>query len=393
MLYGICASKDVKLSNISRALQDKIPLIKTEDRLSRNLAKKDYSEQIMDALLPVAAKKVEKNMVIAIDPGDVMKPYAQKMAYLCNIYDASQGEPAQGYHLCQVTAADLSHTKIIPLYCEGYSHLEPDFTGKTNRLLSIIRKVTQHIGKLGTWAIDREGDNNEIISFFTASELKFVTRLKLNRQLRVRRKNEKPMVVKAEDIEKYTDFNYTSRITKIEDGKETTISVKYGILPVALNFDQEEWFNLVVIQGFGKHPMLLLTNHEPDVKDANQVWSIVEMYLTRWKCDECYRYVKQSYNLEDFRVRGYNSIRNIVAMVHAVAYFTCAFLTLSGRLQIMVNRVFVLSKRFFGIPSFSHYAMADGICELLKKARTGIIEYAGKRGKTFPELQLNLIPL
>ncbi len=38
----------------------------------------------------------------------------------------------------------------------------------------------------------------------------------------------------------------------------------------------------------------------------------------------------------------------------------------------MVQKVFILSKRFFGIPTFFNYAMADGIFELLKKANTGI---------------------
>jgi len=38
LLYGIQATQDVKLSSISRSLQEKVPLIKTEDRLSRNLA-------------------------------------------------------------------------------------------------------------------------------------------------------------------------------------------------------------------------------------------------------------------------------------------------------------------------------------------------------------------
>ena len=33
MLYGIQASKDIKLSNIGRSLQEDISLIKTEDRL------------------------------------------------------------------------------------------------------------------------------------------------------------------------------------------------------------------------------------------------------------------------------------------------------------------------------------------------------------------------
>ena len=51
MIYGIQASKDVKLSNISRALQEPIPLIKTENRLSRNLNDEDYSDKINSEVL------------------------------------------------------------------------------------------------------------------------------------------------------------------------------------------------------------------------------------------------------------------------------------------------------------------------------------------------------
>jgi len=51
MLYGIQASKDVKLSNISRTLQEKIPLIKTEGRLSRNLSWDSFTGEINDQLM------------------------------------------------------------------------------------------------------------------------------------------------------------------------------------------------------------------------------------------------------------------------------------------------------------------------------------------------------
>ena len=46
MLFGIQASKDVKLSNISRSLKEDIALIKTENRLSRQIGKGDLSEDI-----------------------------------------------------------------------------------------------------------------------------------------------------------------------------------------------------------------------------------------------------------------------------------------------------------------------------------------------------------
>ena len=80
-------------------------------------------------------------MVIAIDPGDMMKPYAKVMENLCNIYDGSSHNQARGYHLCQVTAANLSHDRIVPLYCEAYSTEAEDYPGSTEKLIEIIRKV------------------------------------------------------------------------------------------------------------------------------------------------------------------------------------------------------------------------------------------------------------
>jgi hypothetical protein len=62
----------------------------------------------------------------------------------------------------------------------------------------------------------------------------------------------------------------------------------------------------------------------------------------------------------------------MTAIVHAIAYFTSVYMGMNLKLKLMVQKVFILSKRFFGIPSFFHYAMADGIFELLKTTKTGI---------------------
>jgi hypothetical protein len=35
-------------------------------------------------------------------------------------------------------------------------------------------------------------------------------------------------------------------------------------------------------------------------------------------------------------------------------------------MKLMKKKIFILSKRFFGVPSFYNYAIADGIYELLK---------------------------
>jgi hypothetical protein len=64
MLYGIQAAKDVKLSNIARTLKEEQALIKTEDRLSRNLDDEDFTEAINEEICRLGGSKVTDEMVI-----------------------------------------------------------------------------------------------------------------------------------------------------------------------------------------------------------------------------------------------------------------------------------------------------------------------------------------
>lgn len=393
LIYGIQASKDVKLSNIGRALQEDIPLIKTEDRLSRNLNDEDLTKCINEEILRLGDDKITDAMVIAIDPGDIMKPYAKAMEKLCGIWDGSEGEAAKGYHLCQVTAANLEHNKVVPLYCEAYSTKEEGYTNSTDKVIKIIDTVMAYTKRNGTWAIDRMGDNNQIINHFTNQKLRFVTRLKLDRWVCMKNKNGGAITVQTERMDRHIELSHRAQITKIEDGKESVINITFGVTSVALPDLPGICYNAVVIKGFGQHPMILLTNKEVNVHESKSIYQIVEIYLTRWKCDECYRYIKQSYNLEDLRVRSYCSIRNLTVIVHAIAYFTSIYIGMNLKLKIMVQKIFILSKRFFGIPTFFNYAMADGIFELLKKTFTGVDGgLVGKLGNANLEIQLDLFP-
>ncbi len=78
-------------------------------------------------------------------------------------------------------------------------------------------------------------------------------------------------------------------------------------------------------------------------------------------------------------------------LIHAIAYFTSVYMGIS--LKLMVQRIFILSKRFFGVPSFFNYAMADGIYELLKTSHTGLKAiFHGKTGPPYQDVQLSLFP-
>lgn len=382
MLYGIQKAKDIKLSEISRALCEDIALIKTENRLSRNLMNFDLSEHINDELCRLSAGKVNNDDVIAIDPGDISKPHAKEMEYLCGIWDGSEQTKDIGYHLCQIVIANTEHTKVVPCYSHLWSSKEENYQGKQAEIFKAIDTLSKYIGNKGIWAIDREGDDNSIIEKFINDEKTFVTRLKYNRLILY-----KKSFITMQEFTKKIETPYKATIISYDDGKkEKEIIIEYGAEKIQLNGIKEVLIALV-IKGFGENPMVLITNQQLSIYDANQCYKILENYLTRWKCDETYRYVKQAYNLEDVRVRKIVAIKNTVALVIAVAYFAMIYMGTTLKLKIMKEKIFVLSKRFFAIPVFFCYSMADGIYNLLKSYNSPI----NKKEKPPDDFQLALI--
>jgi hypothetical protein len=384
MIYGIQAAKDIKLSSVTRVLNEIIPLIKTEDRLSRNLDDEDFTQEINDEICRLGSAKVAEDMVIAIDPGDLRKKYAAKMEYLCRIHDGSEHQLGDGYWLAKAVAADVEHKKVIPLYLEAYSQEAREFTSENHQLFKVIDTVGSHIGPKGIYAIDRGGDRGKLYDKFLekGKEKRFVIRLEKTRDL-----IHKGVKKNCHLLATMLPCPYETVIIKYEDGKEEKVTVSYNALPVRLPGRDYPLF-LVVVKGFGKEPMMLLTSCPINLKSKEAIWRIVEIYLTRWKCDESFRYIKQCYNLEDIRVRHYTSIRNMVVLVLAVAYFASVYLGDNLKLKMLVERIYLVSKRFFGVPTFFNYAIADGLYNLLFPDKTGINE-AIKAKK--PEFQLRFI--
>ena len=106
--------------------------------------------------------------------------------------------------------------------------------------------------------------------------------------------------------------------------------------------------------------------HEPflwgGAGNGSRSTQIPRQSLTR---QETFRFVKQSYNLEDIRVMKYQRLKNLVVLVTAAAFFAATYLGQQMKLRILAEKLLVISQRFFGIPPFRFYALADGIRRLL----------------------------
>jgi len=365
MLYGIQASKDVKLSNIARSLNEEISLIKTETRLSRNLRRMDLTERINSNLIADGGKRIKEETVIALDLSDLDKRYAQKMEYLAWVRDGSTGETkSNGYWLMDVLGADVEGEDLIPLYGELYSQEAEGFRSENRQILNAIDRVMEGIGEKGVWAIDRGGDRSRLLEGFFERKLRFVIRLVGERDL-VLKNGQKKNALK---IAWGCHCPHQREVTIEKEGESKKKIISVGHLKVKLPFDKQT-FSLVVVKGFGEKPMMLLTN--VNVKSLG-VMRVLEIYLTRWKCEESYRFIKQAYQLEDVRVLSYTALRNMMVLVQAVFYFVSAELGKKLKLNILLKKLFEKARRFFEIPEFKQYAIADGIYKILFSSHTGI---------------------
>ena len=82
-----------------------------------------------------------------------------------------------------------------------------------------------------------------------------------------------------------------------------------------------------------------------------------------------------------WKMFGCEAIRQSEMRWHcvAVSYFAAVYLGHNLKLKILVEWIFLASKRFFGVPSSFDYAMADEVYNLLLPDKTGL---KTKRGDT-----------
>lgn len=73
----------------------------------------------------------------------------------------------------------------------------------------------------------------------------------------------------------------------------------------------------------------------------------------------------------------------MVVLVLAVSYFAAVYLGQNLKLKILVERIFLVSKRFFGVPSFFNYAIAEGLYNLLFPDKTALNQFKKENKQDF----------
>jgi hypothetical protein len=374
-IYGIQARGSVRLTQIGRALHEKISLHKTQDRLCRQLNRESLGECVSKNLLGEGAKRISEETLLIVDISDISKKYAQKMEYMSYVHDGSENKVGRGYWSLQIIGAEVEEVEITPLYGKLYSQDAPAFRSENEKILRGIGEVERHTQGRGIYVIDRGGDRRKLLEPFLDKGLRFIIRSVGERHLIYRGEN-----ISAKDLSQRCPMLYIERIIKEEKNKEKIYHLEFGYRKVKLPGYKEQLY-LVVVKGFVEEPLMILTNVE--IKGSrSSLLSIVLSYMKRWQIEETIRFAKQSYTLEDIRLLSYRRLKNMMVLVTAAMYFAAVWLGSRLRLKILLHHALKAAKRLFGIPNFRYYAIADGLKEIFAKY-SGQIFYRTKMRREF----------
>ena len=227
--------------------------------------------------------------------------------------------------------------------------------------------VGEKVGNRGIWIIDRGGDRGNIFKPFLNYNRRFIIKLVGTRNLIYKRRSVNSLM-----LTNLCNCHYKDIIVKEEKGKDRSYEIRYGFLPVRLPFHRQRLY-LLVIKGYGEKPIMLLIT-EPLKHNRNVLKNILKSYFKRWSIEETFRFLKQTYDLENIRVIRYNCLINMMVIVLAVFYFLAVILDGNQKLVIVLGFILKCAKRVFCIPDFKYYALGDGISNIFTRSPGRILD-------------------
>ena len=314
----------------------------------------------------------EKNCVIVIDNSDIIKPYSKKMEVLSDVKDGSTGEIKKVYLTIEAAVLPKGNKMPLPVYEKVFSVPEKGFLSETDENLKCLHYLSANFKKTCVRTLGRGFDAKDYYRYFLKRDEKFIIRVKKNRDIIYKNKTCNIM-----DVAKKYKGNYCMGFTD-RHGKKIQCKISY--IPVRLCAFPQKDLVLVAVYGFGRNPMLLLTNMEiQEISLKKKLCIIVtKVYLMRWRIEEYFRFKNQQFNFEDLRVMSLKSIRNINFFATlAVGYLGIFYSENNG--SPFMDRVFECSKRIYKIPKFVFYAMGYAFERIFSKTSSGIVDYFRKQ--------------
>jgi len=415
--------------------------------ISKDKAEYDRSKRLLDGSLKsvldeektsgairersVAALGDEARLIVLHDPCDIRKEYAEEMENLGKVRDLD-GNLINGYSTFNTVAVDVEGKNLYPVDTSVYSNGDEHYVtvaemkkfekGKlqesgdkeererSERIEQFVEeesyinlpKLTQKQLKDVSQAfkeknpeislchvLDRQFDGKGYFEFIDR-ELKdeFVIRCKVSRNsndVEVNPQTRKNVAVKLKDVKfeqsqcdvikklKVKKKVYQDAKCLLEWGVLTLDKVDYSVVRVTLQDSQGKTIY--------KQPMLLITNIK--VKKAEQARGIYGIYLMRAKIEAVFKFLKDVLGWEEFQVRDYESIKNIIAL----AFFVGGYFYEIGSDLTENPTIVLIAQLGGGKGKVTRHYFLEGLKKLLThKSVEHFIEKQGIGEKTLTEM-------
>ena len=366
MLYGISKSKDILLSSISEALDENISKINTIDRLSNNLSL-DLDESIFLNYCNLAFDALGDEPVFLVDDSDVTKPLGNKFEALGIVRDGSSKDKSyeKGYHHTEIVGLTNNFNQPISLFSKIHSSTQKEYISNNNVTYEGLNSVVTLLNERslqGTFVLDRGYDSNDIFNYFFNKNQHFVIRLTEKRKIYYKHRWNK--ITTLRDAYK-GKLKFNIMFQNVE--KECLISVIKAQITAS-----KKWINIFFVYGLSDTPMMLASNIP--IKSKEDALKVARLYFSRWRIEEYFKFKKQEFNFENFRVRSLKSINNLnLLLTYTIGFIAlmCEKLGKNMFAQEIIKESHSLKDKVY----LWFYQMARGIYNILKNAKIGIKEW------------------
>lgn len=381
-IYGILKSRSVILRNIAAGLNEPIRIKNTIDRLSQNLSR-TLSPEIHRNYTQKITRTLGDQPVILVDDSDVIKPHGQKFEALGQVRDGSSKDNKieKGYMVTEMVGITANKKQPVSLFSHIHSSRETGYTSANDVLFQGLNQVIDSLSTKATFVFDRYYDMNALFNYMYKQEQDFIIRLTEKRKLFWKGK-----WFKAATLRDSRKGKIKTTLTFREDGKERKETVYISHLNIQITASKKS-VNLVLVYGLGERPMMLATNKT--IRGKDDVVHIVRTYMSRWRIEEYFRFKKQHFGFENFRVRSLTSINNLNQLL-TFAIGLIGLLADKLNTSKLARRLIHNAKALRTTVQFFYYQLAEGIAATLAHARAGVQDWFQIRSNGPRQLELKL---
>jgi hypothetical protein len=379
MIYGILASGSCLLTEITDTLKEASQKVNTVERLGRHL-NDPIPECIQESYLQAMKRLLPDESLVFVDDSDIVKPFGKKFESLGLVRDGSAQDLTieKGYHVTEIAALTKNSKQPVSLYSLVHSSAERNYVSANDITYRALDQTISLLDGGATYVFDRGYDMNDLFLFMYKQKQDFIIRLTEKRKLYY--KNKWISATALRDTRKGK-----VKANVMFDGKMTDCYI--SCVNVRITASRKP-LKLILVYGLGETPMMLATNRPVQSKD--DAVRVVRAYFSRWRIEEYFRFKKQHFGFENFRVRSITSINSLnqyisycigfIAMMEGKDAGSCLKAAILNNANAIRQKVI-----------FLFYRLAKGIAGILSYAKCGVRDWFDPPRPPFRQLSFNLI--